>query len=369
MTLNVYYIGPFEFPCGGAAARRIQGNLNSLKSVGAKVKVIDGQSVTSSSFYEGTEIISLGERPFENDSKVRKVYKYFTIGRNTIDYIEQQTNKPDVIILYSGYSPYLFKLIPYCKLNQIKLIFDCVEWYAPAKGYGYFKPYYWNIELAMRFLIPKCDGIICISNYLNRYYLNKTKTLKIPPTLDTLNMPEKTFSSPVRFLKEPFRLVYTGNPGHKDKLQEIINVVKTFPEFELHIAGVEGVNCINIFYYGNLSYSEAIKLVSNSHFSVLFRPENIVSKAGFSTKVVESLSCGTPVITNNTGDLSDIIIDGVNGFIFDGVEQEDLANKLNFILDGNEFDYQSMSNEAKETASNKFDFRVFSDDLLRFLRE
>ena len=40
---TVFYIGPFSFPNGGAAARRILGNYLSLKDNGFDVKILSGQ--------------------------------------------------------------------------------------------------------------------------------------------------------------------------------------------------------------------------------------------------------------------------------------------------------------------------------------
>jgi glycosyltransferase involved in cell wall biosynthesis len=364
MNLNVYYVGPFDFPNGGAAARRILGNINTLKSIGINVKVVDGKTIVNTSLQQGVEVASIGERPDSKDNVFKKLSGYLFIGNKTVKHLQSQEFKPDVIILYSGYSPYLLRLLNYCRKNNIKLIFDCVEWYAPASLFGYLKPYYWNIEFAMRFLVPRCNGVICISKYLESYYENRTQVSRIPPTLSVSTMPEKE-SYCMDLTLNPIKLVYTGNPGHKDKLQQIVNVVSELPGYELHIAGIERENTNNVFYYGHLTYERAVELVSQSHFSILLRPNNIISKAGFSTKVVESLSCGTPVITNNTGDLSSVIHDGVNGFIFDGTKPEQLKNKLSSILSDININYAEMSYAAKQTAFDTFDYRLYKNELLR----
>ncbi|MEZ8186037.1 glycosyltransferase [Shewanella sp. 5S214] len=366
MSINVFYIGPFNFPNGGAAARRILGNIYALKDNGVNVHVIDGKSTIGDNYQFGVNVTSVGERPKKEDNIFKKIYKYFTIGSGSIKYIDNLKLKPDAIILYSGYSPYLLRLLPYCKKHKIKLIFDCVEWYAPASMLGYLKPYYWNIEYAMRFLIPRCDAVICISTYLESYYFKKTIVSRIPPTLSVADMPSKSESF-VYDIKKTIKLVYTGNPGHKDKLKEIVDIVKVLPSFELHIAGVHGENSSNIFFYGQLDYHDSIALVSNSHFSILLRPDNIISKAGFSTKVVESMSCGTPVITNNTGDLGSIINDSVNGFIFEGVKSEDLHAKLLKILQSDNFNYNNMSSKSKTTALRVFDYALYKDQILRLV--
>lgn len=368
MSELIYYVGPFSFPNGGAAARRIYGNINTLREIGYEVKVIDGQPIVGKSSYDGIDVISVGERPPQNISWCKKVFKYLHIGKNTVDYIKSGEVKPRFIVLYSGYSPYLMRLLPFCKKNNIKLIFDCVEWYQPKKFLEYmYNPYYWNIELAMRYLIPMCDGVICISRFLENIYSDKTTVINIPPTVLTSSIPQNNV---VNNSFDRIKLVYSGSPGsHKDFLDIIISAVSGFSDrYELHIAGINGINSDNIFYHGHISHSESLRLVSDSHFSILVRPYNKVSRAGFSTKVVESLSCGTPVITNNTGDLGHFIKNGENGFIFDGVSQKDLCSTLSniaLIFNGNYYD--KLSQAAFSLSASKFDCKIYTVPLNIFL--
>lgn len=368
MSELIYYVGPFSFPNGGAAARRIYGNIKSLREIGYEVKVIDGQAVIDKSEYDDIEVISVGERPSQHLSWYQKIFQYLNIGNKTIEFIKNGEKKPRFIILYSGYSPYLIRLLPFCKDNDIKLIFDCVEWYQPKNFLEYlYKPYYWNIEFAMRSLIPMCDGVICISRFLENNYSDKTNVINIPPTVLASSMPEKNLA---KSGYDRIKLVYSGSPGsHKDFLDIIILAVSDFTEqYELHIAGINGVDSENVFYHGQISHSESLTLVSNSHFSILVRPYNKVSKAGFSTKVVESVSCGTPVITNNTGDLACFIKNGENGFIFDGVSKNDLCVTLSNIASiFNEDYYKELSLEALSLSNGKFDYQVYTAPLNIFL--
>lgn len=352
----IYYIGPFSYPNGGAAARRIRGNISSLMALGYEVKVIDGDSDIFTKIVNGVTVDSVGERPNTDASIFEKIYKYLFIGSKSIDFIKSQDKLPKYIILYSGYSPYLLRLRKFCSANNIKLIFDCVEWYLPKASYHYlYNAYYWNIELAMRYLIPKCDGVICISNYLQSYYSSRgCNTVNIPPTLAIDELPRKT----PKVIEGPIRLIYSGSPGHKDLLQTIVSTIsKLSGKYELDIVGVTGTNTDNVRYHGRVSHKESVRFVSESHFSILFRPSNKTSKAGFSTKVVESMSCATPVITNNTGDLDSYIDDGVNGYIFEGFDGENLFHKLNQIYtDITSQLYDFISNNAYFDANKFFSF-------------
>lgn len=365
---SIYYIGPFDFPNGGAAARRILGNIITLSNY-YDVVVIDGKNINAVSNELNIQTISVGERPKNNDGLITKCYKFITMGKKTVNYLEGLKENPKAIILYSGYTPYLLRLQKFCKKNDIKIFFDCVEWYQPPHKIQYlYNPYYWNIEFAMRFLIHNCDGIICISNYLEKYYRNKkVEVLRLPPTLDIEKIEVKNCRSIDK--KKPIKLVYCGNPGHKDNLESIIRVVERFKGiFHLHVAGVSSNNTGNVSYYGYLEYNKSVELLQSCHFSILLRKKNKVSQAGFSTKVVESMSYGVPVITNNTGDLAEIIDDHSNGFIFDGVSESLLSAKLNQICCLNNDDYRFLSNAARKSAEYWFDCNKYKDVLHKFIR-
>ncbi|WP_156490692.1 glycosyltransferase, partial [Oleiphilus sp. HI0086] len=240
---TVIYVGPFAFPNGGAAARRILGISKSLQANGYKVKVASGQqpSEDGSSFdYEGIEVHSLNERTAEAYPKLLKYLAYLTIGKKTLAWLDVLDEKPDAIILYSGYSPYFLKLLPWCRRNNIPLIFDAVEWYdPPSRLHGILNPYYWNIELAMHVLSPKCGNIIAISRYLDEYYQSKgCNTVRVPPTLDTSSTEARLRSGE----SEKISLSYTGSPGHKDFLDNVLEALLQLDQngekFLLHIAGI-----------------------------------------------------------------------------------------------------------------------------------
>jgi hypothetical protein len=51
-------------------------------------------------------------------------------------WLEAMKEKPDYIIVYGGFYRYANKILKYCKKNNIKIIFDVVEWYEPAQMLG-----------------------------------------------------------------------------------------------------------------------------------------------------------------------------------------------------------------------------------------
>lgn len=73
---------------------------------------------------------------------------------------------------------------------------------------------------------------------------------------------------------------------------------------------------------------------------------------GFGLSVLESLSCGVPAICSRNAGVSDLIVDGYNGFIIPYGDEKSIYDKLIWISENRE-DLKIMSKNARETAINQ----------------
>nr|QTX09198.1 glycosyltransferase [Thiothrix fructosivorans] len=375
----VAYVGPFRFPDGGAAARRILGNALSIYEAGYDVKIISGQTKEEikTEIPDFLEVISTEERTAEKLPQFLKRIIYLTMGRKTYNWFKSQNNKPNYIILYSGYTPYILWMKYYCKKNKIPLFFDAVEWYDQNSVIkNILSPYQWNIEFSMRFLLPKLNGLIVISEYLQKIYEKKSiKTIKIPPTIDTKTI----IPTYTKVSKKPLTIAYTGTPGSKDLLNELLEAICYINENDIFVtlclAGITEPELIAYDFfkktkrtdspsyikaYGKINHDAAIKLVGSSDFSILFREKNKVSSAGFPTKLVESLSVGTPLIANITGDIGIYLLDGINSFVCQSPSKENITNAIERALSLQAHEYENMRFNARKTAIENFDYRHYT---------
>lgn len=385
---DVVFVGPFSFPFGAAAARRILGVAKSIQAAGFNVKVACGQLGKGSQcpdWFEGIEVFSLGERTAEHLPRLLKHMAYLSMGRKTIAWLDSLERKPHTVVLYSGYSPYLFHLLPWARHHGVRLVFDAVEWYDPDSLKGWLSPYQLNIELAMRFLLPRTGHIIAISDYLHRYCLERgCQSVVVPPTLDVLSTLARTQG---RDTQRPLELVYAGSPGRKDLLDNIVEAVlrlrRSGRNLHLSVAGIRAEDAkryaavhsrpasevsAGVNFLGVLSHDESMNLVRQADFSLLLRHEARYSRAGFPTKFVESLAVGTPVIANLTSDLHRYLKEGDTGFICRGPTPEDLEAALIRALAMTHEQHAEMRARCRTAAVESFDYRAFVEPLSQFLQ-
>ena len=90
----IAYLGPFTFPEGGAAARRILGNAQSFVAAGYGVKVLsgqcDGQGPALQDYLHGIRFAWMQERTSEHLPRGVRLSCYVLMGRKTRRWLQQQ---------------------------------------------------------------------------------------------------------------------------------------------------------------------------------------------------------------------------------------------------------------------------------------
>ena len=113
--------------------------------------------------------------------------------------------------------------------------------------------------------------------------------------------------------RNDFEIWVVGNTGKLDtelkSLAKTINVEK------------------NVKFFGKISDAELAKLYSESLVTV-----HLVKEAPFGLIVIESMSCGTPVISWKPGGPEETIIDGETGFLISENNEKKLVEKIELFL-------------------------------------
>jgi glycosyltransferase involved in cell wall biosynthesis len=385
---TIAYIGPMSFPDGGAGPRRILGNALSLIEAGYNVIVGSGQmpegdpdKVTD---FCGVGVYSVGERTAEDKPVLIKHLIYSRMGRKTVAWLKTLNPKPVAVILFGGDIPYLSNLMPWCRREGIPVIFEACEWYDPTNmPGGRFSPYRINFEITMRMYVPRLRNVLAISSYLENHYKNLgCETVCIPPTVDPshFNFSERLPQDNI------ISLSYSGSPGNKDLfdnyLEALLQLDPSGRRFRFNVAGLTDKQILDypamksrkikslpemIKAAGRVSHSDSVKLTGDSDFSLLLRYDRRYSKAGFPTKVVESMIIGTPVICNLTSDLSRYITDGESGIVCKDHQVSGLVEALTRASAMKPEDLLKMRRNVRRIAESSFNYRAFVPVLKDFI--
>lgn len=375
--MKVLFIVECEFPYGNAYSSRARNFLKLLISCNCEVHVI--------SVGKEEKFFSLDKYTYEYIKDSRSYLKLSGIGRakpyiNSVkNYLSK--NKVDIIIS-SNISFVVFKIFEIAKKNNIPYIIDQCEWYDSSSfKFGKYNPYYRECMKMIEYKNKSLDGIIAISRLFEKYYLNQEmKTIRIPTILDVKNILP-------RYKKENNKIInilFAGSLGKgKEDISPMLKAVeklnKITEKIHLHFYGPtkeqikENVGLdmklseSYIHIYGRIPQEEVENKVREADFSFIIRPYRRSSEAGFPTKLAESMSVGTPVIANDTGDVGLYIENKKSGFLLKEDIENQLFECLSYILNMNENELEEMRKEARKTAEENFDYRNYNKKMKKFL--
>lgn len=352
MKKTVLYIGNFSFPLGNAAGKRVYANGKILKEldydvifIGMSKDITDSESLMSTKrAYEGFYYYN-----FPYPKKLIDWVNYNNIFIDLANFLTDTNIIDDLaLVIYYGSPALSFfntKLIKFCRKNNIKVVADCVDWLTTKTNNFLFDVVKTlDNRYQKAYANKKADGVISISSYLAKYYRKSGCNIVIIPPLSPVDY--KIQKEPLE--NRPYKtIIYAGLPFRrgqkvtdcntlKDRVDKTIILLcsakKEGCKFIFNIYGFTKEEYLfaiptqksyidelgdSIIFHGLLSNQEVIKNIINSDFTILIRDVNRSTTAGFPTKVSESISCGTPVITTKTSDLQNYIVEGENGYFID----------------------------------------------------
>ena len=295
------------------------------------------------------------------------------------------SNRCDLIFV-AGVEPYYNRIIRLSKQKQIPVIAEQCEW-MDKSSYTFGLIDYRKIRRDYLLMkgYKRTSAIIAISRLLYNHYKSiGIRSIRIPTILDVNNI-EWTD----RNENDRKRIIYTGNPGKsKEFLKPIIYVFKNNKHiqkaFEFHIFGpdkstvasntgikVEDLRMLSncVYIHGMVSQLMIYGEIRASDYQIFLRPERRSSDAGFPTKMGESFSVGTPIITNMTGDIELYMRDGVEGYYVNDVTEDDVLRVFERIMDASEEECRNMRICSRNKAEVAFNYLSYVDDVKQLLEE
>lgn len=366
-----------NFPNGEAASVRISALTKIIDKFGYDINIISMSRIEPFVWneYEGVNYCSVRYKQNDLFHRLLNVLFYKKRAKQVI----KKMGKIDAIMPMSLQLNTMLFCERYAKKNGIKLITDRTEWYSSGefKG-GIFSWQYLQNHLTNAYIIDKYWKVISISCFFEDYYKSKgISTVRIPAIMDLSSIPINEYKpNNIR------RVVYAGSPANKDSLWMIIKAFGCLPDdikdkIELHVYGVEKNYCDkfknlepsnNIYFHGRVSRDVVLDALRGADFSTLFRDgDQRFAKAGFPSKIAESMSVGLPPITNLTSDLELYLKDGVNAAIVEEYSIDSYVECIKKVASYSDEQMQLMHINSRRTAETVFDYSNYVDALNEFL--
>lgn len=381
---NVLILGYDKFPNGDAGAVRMESFAKILQNLNHNVVVAELGESTNFKYSENNGIKYISLRHYKTNVFNRACNIIFYIQRLK-KYVLKHFEKFDYILLGWCDKKIIDFAKRYAKKHNAKVIIDAVEWFSKEqfKNGEKSKAYKRNDKMN-RIWIDNSINVISISSYLHEHFVSRNvKSTRIPVILDVDNI---TYEKTV--LDNKIVISYAGMPSKKDYFAEILQGLlllsnEELEKFKFRIMGVtlnvlkstillkesdwerlsSTVNCL-----GRVPRSEVFKNLSESDFTILVRSEKQrYAKAGFPTKVPESLSTATPVICNITSDLGKYLVDGENSFIIKSLEPNEIARVFKKVIKLDLNERKKLFENARKTAEEFFNYKNYENNLKEIL--
>ena len=382
--MNMLLLSYSDFPLGDASAVRQEAFLNVFKKIGYNPLIVcmnKKSEFMKINEYKENKYISLR---YSNFKKINKVKNYFFYKKNLKKIINDFKQQIDLIFVEDIPLPAWFYLKKYCKKNKVTLIHDSVEWYSAAEfRLRYLSYLFISKNIVNRLIIDKSVKVFAISNYLKEHYTKKNiSCVRIPVIFDMEKEIEKNISS------DKIIYIYAGSPGKKDNLDLILKGFSLLETSELNKIQIQlfGVNdeqakqlvsecdynklrvCLKCF--GRVSHAKVLEAYKKANYSILLRNDKMrYAQAGFPTKVVESLMCSTPIITNYTSDLQIYLTDKKNAVIVENYSSSSFSDAVKKSMLISTENQKKMQKNCYQTAIKNFDYNNYVEIIKDFINE
>lgn len=396
MRKRIVYIGNFSPSKMDAQTQLILGNSKILRELNYDVTMIcnDGNMIPQNEVCGHDELEGFGYYALRFSKNVNGLIKSTQMFRQ-LESILNEINPDSIshVICYGsiGFGNQLLMLSRWCKKRNISIIANCVD--LPDVNHGnLLERIVKKIDRYIRnYASAQMDGLIAVSDYIKHYFMRRSNypVVVIPPLKDTEEIKGLVFAPREKTKK----IAYVGVPfpidgrkvdesAYKDRIDLFIDLLCKVPckDWRLDIYGMtqeqyERVvtrqsdmlrkHQSQIVFHGRVNHNEALHAVADADYSVVYRLKNRMTMAGFSTKFVESISCGTPVLMTDTSEYVKYAEKGIPCVMFDLENEEQRIEALENALRKSPEEIMVMKRKCRD--SHVFDYRHYIQLMRDFL--
>lgn len=337
----------------------------------------------------GFEVVVIHRGQFEqNDNPVaiscydsNRIKKYFGFSYKVIHCLDELKKSHTIqAVLTYGF----FKSVnKWCRVNNVVNVVDIVEWYSKEQFKRWYLSYnYLNKQREIFNITKSKANVIAISSFLHDFFSNKgCKSVRIPiivndPINSNIECPDT----------DTLNLIYAGSHIVMDNILMVLRSLSKLTECErkkirFSIYGLDKdvlmksllpseqsaiENCVSFF--GKRANNEIMEAYKNAHFTIFLRNPNLrVNKAGFPSKVVESMKMGVPVICNYSSDLDLYLVSDKNSIIVDKLSEDELCETFIKLLKLSQKDLTELRKNAISTVATKLCATNFSKEFTEII--
>lgn len=373
---SVILITYSNYPNGSASAIRYANFAATLIDMDYEV-IVFCKSYTNHSKINDTNV--------ESFTSTNKYNRLFLFPYRTIKRLKQimLTKKISGVILGSDLiTLHAYQIQKWCNSNGINCVFDTTEWYSKEQfNHWEFSFPYWDKTILNKYVINKQSRVIAISSFLYDYF--KTKGAKVVKVPIFYNIRYQVIPFTNREIQDhKIRMIYAGSHLLMDNIPLIVKAIALLPhsirikvEFVIYGLNQEQIkSCIpqeilskakdSLVIKGKRPHSEVIAAYQSADYSIVLRDPSLrVNKAGFPSKVVESMRLGVPVICNYSSDLKNYIISDFNGIVVENLDEYSISRQISILTSLTRDEKLKMGNNAIDTINSKLNSRLFEWDL------
>jgi glycosyltransferase involved in cell wall biosynthesis len=344
----------FNFPEGHAATNRIYTYAKGLMENGIRVQVIcfsndylpqpDGVA-EGIIYYNAFNRVSRSPSFFARRwHKLRKYFRTYQLIR--------KIRREDSILAINRWSDIPFTQF-YCwvlsRLFNIKIITECNEHPLRYHQEGAWRK--WSGNLRFRLDAFFSDGILCISDYLVKFHLDRgikqQKLFLLPSTVDPTRF-KQIGQRPV----DEFYIGYFGSlTFRRDDIGVLLDAFSILHKQGKPARLVLGGFCTdeerqrirtrigelgitdNVMLVEYLSRNEILRYIGHADILVMVRARDLESDASYPSKLTEFLASGRPVLSVNVGEVSSYLTDAVNAYLVPPGDAAAMAARLIYMTD------------------------------------
>ena len=371
-----------DFPTGTPGAIRYATFAQTYVDMGFEVVVLN----KSYNQKDGTGVQS------EAVSSGNKYSRYFLFSYRVVKALRRihiTKSLDGVIIGADVMAPHAAIIQFWCRSRGVKCIFDVTEWYSKEQFARWQTAIpYWEKNIMNKWVIDKKSRVIAISSYLYDYFKGKgCKVVNIPIIHNEHN--ECTFGAcclPQDISADKLCIIYAGSHLLMDNIPLIIKAISLVPDsdrtkIKFVIYGLDEdriKGCVpqdvwetafdSLCIMGRRLNKEVVEAYSKADFSVVLRDPSLrVNKAGFPSKVVESMRIGGPVICNYSSDLERYLVHNDNSIIVRNLKADTISQLLQELVHMPISDRQQISRSAKRMVQDKLRSQLFEDELEKII--